>query len=158
MKLTAVLGLGEGGFPPADTTPILINALGDRNRTVRVGAALSLMNSRVTKLDGQAGVLFEEAKRDYVSRALLLSDDARVLLDVGKFHLMNKDAPSAIRTLEASLRLDMSLHASRYFLALAVLAEGRTAEARALLIRIPKGDAYAEAAQRLLATLPGGGR
>jgi hypothetical protein len=158
VKLAAVLGLGDGGFPAANTTPILINALGDGHRTVRVGAALSLMNARVTKLEGPAGALFEEAKQDYVSRASLLSDDARVLLDVGKFHLMNKDAPSAIRMLETSLRLDTSLHASRYFLALAVLTEGRTADARTLLTRIPKGDPYAEAAQRLLATLPGGGR
>jgi len=158
MKLTAVLGLGEGGFPAANVTPILINALGDSHRTVRVGAALSLMNARVTTLDGPAGRLFEDAKRDFAARAVLLSDDARVLLDVGKFHLMNKDVPAAIRTLEASLRLDQALHASRYFLALAVLTEGRTADARALLTRIPKGDPYAEAAARLLATLPGGGR
>ena len=114
------------------------------------------MNARVTKLEGQAGALFEEAKRDYVSRAVLLSDDARVLLDVGKFHLMNKDAPSAIRTLEASLRLDVTLHASRYFLALALAAEGRAAEARAQLVRIPKDDPYAAAAEKVLATLKGG--
>lgn len=156
VKLAAVLGLGEGGFPAANTTPILINALGDSHRTVRVGAALSLMNARVTRLEGQAGVLFEKAKSDYVSRAVLLSDDAKVLLDVGKFHLMNKDAPAAIQTLEASLRLEMTLHASRYFLALALVAEGRAVEARAQLVRIPKDDPYAAAAEKVLATLKGG--
>jgi len=156
MKLSAVLGLGEGGFPAASTTPILINALGDGHRVVRVGAALGLMNARVTRLEGQAGVLFEEAKRDYLSRATLLSDDARVLLDAGKFHLMNKDAAAAIRTLEVSLRLDTTLHASRYFLALALAAEGRAAEARAQLVRIPKDDPYAAAAEKVLATLKGG--
>ena len=158
IKLSAVLGLGESAFSPANVTPLLINALGDKHRTVRVGAALSLMNARVTTLDGPAGALFEDAKRDYISRADLLSDDARVLLDVGKFHLMNKDVPAAIRALDTSLRLDMSLHASRYFLALAVLTQGRTQEARSLLMRIPKGDPYFEAAVRLLATLSGGGR
>ena len=158
MKLSAVLGLGEGGFPAASITPILINALGDEHRAVRVGAAVALTNARVVALEGRAGVLLEEAKRDYLSRAALLSDDARVLLDAGKFHLMNRDAVSAIRMLDASLRLDSSLHASRYFLALAVLTQGKTAEARSLLMRIPKGDPYAGAAQRLLATLGGGGR
>jgi hypothetical protein len=138
--------LGEGGFPAASATPILINALGDTHRTVRVGAALSLMNARVTQLEGQAGALFEEAKRDYVSRAVLLSDDARVLLDVGKFHLMNKDAPSAIRTLEASLRLDLTLHASRYFLALALAAEDERPK-RARTRADSRDDPYAAAAK-----------
>jgi hypothetical protein len=156
VRLTAVLGLGDRGFPAANVTPVLINALGDTHRTVRAGAALSLMNARVTTLEGPAGALLEAAKRDYIARAVLLSDDARVLLDVGKFHLMNKDAAAAIRTLETSLRLDASLHASRYFLALAVLTQGRTADARALLTRIPKNDPYAEAALKLLATLAGG--
>ena len=158
IRLSAVLGLGEGGFPAPSIAPILVNALGDKHRTVRVGAALSLMNARVTQLEGAAGALFEEAKRDYISRAALLSDDARVLLDVGKFHLMNKDGAAAIGTLETSLRLDTRLHASRYFLALAVLTQGRTADARTLLTRIPKSDAYFDAAQRLLATLPRGER
>ena len=158
LRLSAVLGLGDGGFAVASVTPVLINALGDKNRTVRVGAALSLMNVRVTSLDGRAGAAFAEAKRDYLTRAILLSDDAKVLLDVGKFHLMDKDAAAAIRALETSLRLDVSLHAARYFLALAVLTQGRSADARALLMKIPKGDPYSDAAQRLLATLPGGGR
>ena len=100
--------------------------------------------------------MLENAKRDYIQRATTLSDDARVLLDVGKFHLMNQDSSSAVRTLGESLSLDPGLHASRYFIALALIAQGRTAEARTQLTRIPKDDSYAEAAQKILAAIKGG--
>ncbi|HXT69154.1 MAG TPA: cytochrome c3 family protein [Vicinamibacterales bacterium] len=156
IRLTAALGLGEAGFTSGGIVPVLVNALGDSAKVVRIGAALSLMNQRVTSLEGPSGVLFEEAKRDYVLRATLLSDDARVLFDVGKFHLMNQDSVSAVRTLTASLSLDPALHAGRYFLGLALLASGRTAEARAQLSRIPKDDAYSAAAQKVLAGIKGG--
>lgn len=156
IRLTAVLGLGESGFAANNVTPVLVNALGDTARVVRIGAALSLMNQRVTSLPGPSGAMLEESKRDYILRATSLSDDARVLLDVGKFHLMNQDSSSALRTLGASISLDPELHAVRYFMALALIAQGRTAEARAQLTRIPKDDPLADAAQKILAALKGG--
>jgi hypothetical protein len=118
-----------------------------------VGAALSLMNQRVATLPAAAVPQFEAAKRDYLTRAVLLADDAGVLLDVGKFHLMNQDPDSASRSLEASLRLDGTLHAARYFLAIGRLAQGRVTDARELLVAIPKGTAYAEQAAKLLAAI-----
>ncbi len=154
IRATAVLGLGEPGFSPEASAPILIKALGDPRRVVRVGAALSLMNLRIANLPADALPQFEAAKRDYVTRATLLADDPGVLLDVGKFHLMNQDATAASAALEASLRLDADLHAARYFLAIGRLAQGRIADARALLTAIPKDTAYGDAAAKLLATLP----
>jgi predicted CXXCH cytochrome family protein len=157
MRLTAALGLGERGFSFAGVTPVLIRGLADERRVVRIGAMLSLVNLRVTSLPAGSGRQLEQAKRDYLARADLLSDDPTALLDIGKFHLLNKDADAAARTLEASLRLDGRLHASRYFLALGRLAQGRVAEARELLVKIPKDDAYADAAAKVLASLPPGG-
>ena len=150
VRATAVLGLGEPGFSSAAVTPILTRALSDPRRVVRVGAALSLMNLKITSLSGDAGRQFEQAKRDYLARAALLEDDASVLLDTGKFHLLNQDAEASARTLEASLRLDGGLHAARYFLAVARLAQGRANEARELLAKIPRSDPYGEAARTLL--------
>jgi predicted Zn-dependent protease len=69
---------------------------------------------------------------------------------------MNPDSSSALRTLGASISLDPELHAVRYFMALALIAQGRTAEARAQLTRIPKDDPLADAAQKILAALKGG--
>jgi predicted CXXCH cytochrome family protein len=154
VRATAVLGLGDAGFSGA-VTPVLVGALSDPSRVVRVGAALSLMNRKITRLDGPAAAQFDQAKRDYLERVALLSDDARVLLDAGKFHLLDQHADRAAEALEASLRLDGSLHAARYFLAVARLAQGRVAEARVLLSEIPKDDAQAPAAAALLALLKG---
>ena len=153
IRATAVLGLGEPGFDPESVAPALVTALGDARRVVRVGAALSLMNLRVTSVPPDAIPLFESAKRDYLTRASLLADDPGVLLDVGKFHLMNQDANEAAKALEASLRLEAGLHASRYFLAIGRLAQGRAADARDLLLAIPKGTPYSDPAAKLLAAI-----
>jgi predicted CXXCH cytochrome family protein len=155
VRATAVLGLGEARFSNS-VTPALVRALSDASRVVRVGAALSLMNRKVTSLDGPAAPAFAQAKRDYLDRIALLSDDARVLLDAGKFHLLDQHADEAAAALEASLRLDGRLHAARYFLALARLAQGRATDARVLLTEIPKEDAQAPAAAALLAVLKEG--
>ncbi|HEY7475359.1 MAG TPA: cytochrome c3 family protein, partial [Vicinamibacterales bacterium] len=153
IRATAVLGLGEPGFAAESVGPVLVKALGDPRRVVRVGATLSLMNLRLTTVPPDAAPLFEAAKRDYLTRAALLADDPGVLLDVGKFHLMNQDANEAVKALEASLRLDAGLHASRYFLAIGRLAQGRVTDARDLLLAIPKGTPYADPAAKLLAAM-----
>ena len=156
VRLSAVLGLGSGRYPAQTVTPVLMNALGDSRRVVRVGAALGLVNLKTIALDGPAGALFEQAKREYVARGAVLADDPAVLLDIGKFHLMNREASAAAGVLSASLRLNPGLHASRYFLALALVAQGRTPDAREHLRKIPKDDAHAAMASALLATLNGG--
>jgi cytochrome c554/c'-like protein len=154
IRLTAVLGFGEPGFSRSVAIPVLTHALADARRVVRVGAAVSLANLNATDLQGDDARRFDAAKQDYVTRGTLLADDPTALLDVGKFQLLSRDADAAARTLEASLRLDGTLQGSRYFLALARLAQGRVADARDLLLRIPKDDAYAAIAAKLLATLP----
>ncbi len=153
IRATAVIGLGEPRFSTDSTVPVLVKALVDPRRVVRVGAALSLMNLRVGTLPADAVPHFEAARRDYLSRATLLADDPGVLLDVGKFHLMSQNANDAATALEASLRLDANLHAARYFLAIGRLAQGRAADARTLLLAIPKGDPYFDPAAKLLAAI-----
>jgi hypothetical protein len=155
IRATAVLGLGEPGFAAESVAPGLIAALADTTRVVRIGAMLSLVNLRVTAVPAAAAPRFEQAKRDYLTRVTLLADDPGVLLDAGKFHLMNQDANEAAKALEASLRLDPTLHASRYFLAVSRLAQGRVAEARDLLNAIPKNSPYSDPAAKLLAAIGG---
>lgn len=154
VRLTAVQGLGAPGFSTSVAIPVLTRALADARRVVRVGAVVSLTNLGVTSLSGDDARRFEEAKRDYLTRRDFLADDASALLDVGKFQLLNRDADASAATLESSLRLQGTLQGSRYFLAMARIAQGRLAEARELLSQIPKNDAYAADAAKLLATLP----
>lgn len=156
LRLTAALGLGEREFAFSAATDVLIRALGDPRRVVRVGAAVSLLNRQVQTLPAGSGRQFEQAKRDYLTRGSLHPDDPGSLLDMGKFHLLNRDADAAATTLEASLRLNNRLHAARYFLAVARVAQGRLTDARALLKAIPGGDAYGGPARTLLASLPPG--
>lgn len=151
IRATAVIGLGEPGFD-GEAATVLLKALDDPRRVVRAGAALSLLNLRVA-VPEEVLAQFESAKRDYLARASLLTDDAGVMLDVGKFHLMSQDANRAVEALENSLRLDPTLHAARYFLAIGKLGQGRASDARNLLMGIPKGDAYFDAALKLLATI-----
>ena len=152
LRSTAVLGLGDPGFSPA-VTPVLVRALSDPSRVVRVGAALSLMNRKVTRLDGPAAQPFEQAKQDYLTRSVLLADDARIQLDTGKFHLLDQNAGAAAAALEAALRIDDGLPGARYFLAVARLAQGRKADAIVLLGQVPAADPQAAAATALLDVL-----
>ena len=133
--------------------PILVRALSDPSRIVRVGAALSLMNRKITRLDGPAAQPFERAKQDYLTRSVLLADDARIQLDTGKFHLLDQNASAAAAALEAAMRIDDGLPSVRYFLAVARLAQGRKADAIVLLGQIPATDPQAAAAAALLDVL-----
>jgi len=158
MRVAAVLGLAERPDEAARARPMLVNALGDPARVVRVSAMLGLTNMQVATLPAAKAPFFEEARRDYLARAALLSDDGRVELDTGKFHLLSRNPDAAVSSLEASLRLEPDLHAARYFLGLARLAQGNAAEARRQLQLVPAENEYAAAAARVLATLPGGTR
>ena len=153
IRVTAVLGLGAPAEPRGGVPTVLIDALADPRRVVRVGAALSLLNRQVTTLTGDSRERLEQAKHDYLTRASRLADDALVQLDAGKFQLLYNEAEGAARSFAASLRLDASLHASRYYLAVAHVMRGRLDDARAQLARIPKTDALAEAAAKLLAAI-----
>jgi hypothetical protein len=158
IRAAAMLGLGERPEARAEAVPVLTAALADARRVVRVGAALALLNHQVTALDGQAGQLFEGAKRDYTLRAAWLSDDPGAQLDAGKFHLLSRRPDEAADAIARSLRLDAALPSARYYLALARLAQGQLADARDLLRLVPAADPMRAAALQLLLKLPAGGR
>src|SRR5260370_1717818 len=130
----------------------LIQALDDPTRAVRVGAVLSLVNLAAPKLSGRQLESFERARKEYVARAEIQSDDGPENFNVGGFHLLSGDPAAATGAFETSLRLDARLPA-RYFLARAYLQLGRVDDATRTLRAIPPSDAYFAAAQQLLAPL-----
>jgi len=81
LKAVAALTLAER--KPAGAAVALTAALGDRHRIVRVAAAFALMNAGIARLPGADGERLEAAKRDYVARAGLLTDDAETQLNLG---------------------------------------------------------------------------
>lgn len=156
IRAAAVLGLGDQGVLTAAVRGALLAALRDDRGIVRLAAALSLVNLGVTPVEGEDGRRFAAAKRDYLSRAELWADDPAVQLDAGKLHLVTREVAAASRALEASLRIDSTQIAPRYFLALTRLAQRRPDEARKLLGEIPAADPFGPAARKLLDALASG--
>jgi predicted CXXCH cytochrome family protein len=155
LRAVAALNVGGTGLTAERARPALVAALQDSRRVVRVGAAFSLVSLGVPTLDGEDGARLEAAKADYVARGRFHDDDADTQLDLGKFLLLTNRYPEAAETLALARRLAPGLSLD-YYLALAEVGQGRLAEARARLRRIPAADPHAEAARKLLGRLPSG--
>jgi hypothetical protein len=133
--------------------PFLVRALDDEVRTVRMGAAVSLLNLGTQTLEGEDGLKFDAAKKIYAERAATSPDHAPTQLALGKFHLLNRDLASAAEAFEASLRLDPAQEDAIYYRAVAHLGEGRKDEARELLKRVGRESPFYAAASALLESL-----
>jgi tetratricopeptide (TPR) repeat protein len=142
---------------PSPSAPALLalrGAVRDGRASVRIAAAFSLMSLGVRELPGDDGPRYKAAKDEYVRRAALLGDDAPTQLELGKFLFLDRDYPRAGSAFEDALRLRVDQPGAQYFLALARLGEGRPAEARNALARVPAGDPYAGAVRELLGKVP----
>jgi tetratricopeptide (TPR) repeat protein len=153
LRAVAALNTGGAGIPVERARPALVAALRDPRRVVRVSAAFSLVSLGVPTLEGEDGALLETAKADYVARGRFHADDADAQFDLGKFLLLATRYREATETLEHARRLAPGQPVD-YFLALADMGQGKVAEARARLRKIPAGDPHAEAARKLLGRLP----
>jgi len=153
IRAVAAPALGLQPSNVAAAQPFLEEALADERRTVRLGAAFSLLSVGVRRLDGELGERFERAKRDYVIRAATSPDHAPTQLELAMFHLQNRDLAFAAQAFEASLHLDPDQPDSVYFRALARLGQGRKKEARELLEDVGPKSPFHESAQALLKTL-----
>ena len=146
VRAVAALTLAERKPAPAAA---LTAALGDRHRIVRVAAAFALVNAGIARLPGADGERLEAAKRDYVTRAGLLTDDAETQLNLGKFFFLDRRYDAAAEAFEQARALKPDLAGGGYYLALARVGQGRLAEARTLLARLPASDPFADAGRRL---------
>jgi hypothetical protein len=133
--------------------PFLVSALSDERATVRMGAAFSLLSLGVQRLEGEDDARFDAAKKIYVTRAETSPDHAPTQLQLGKFHLLNRDLASAAQALEASLRLDPDQEDAAYYRAIAALGRGRRDDARHFLEEVDRKSVLFASAQALLETL-----
>jgi hypothetical protein len=133
--------------------PFLVRALDDETRTVRMGAAFSLLNLGIQRLEGEEGLKFDAAKKIYAERAATSPDHAPTQLALGKFHLLNRDLASAAEAFDASLRLDPEQEDAVYYRALIRLGEGRTDEAKKLLKQVGPESPFHATASALLERL-----
>ena len=146
VKAVAALTLAE---KPNASGPALALALADGHRIVRMAAAFALMNAGITRLPGADGERLEAAKRDYVVRAGLLTDDADTQLNLGKFYFLDRRYDAAAGAFEQARALKPDVAGGDYYLALARVGQGRVEEARTLLARLPASDPFADAGRRL---------
>jgi tetratricopeptide (TPR) repeat protein len=133
--------------------PFLSEALSDDRATVRMGAAFSLLSLGVRNLGGEDQVRFDAAKKIYVTRAETSPDHAPTQLQLGKFHLLNRDLAAAAEAFEATLKLDPDQEDAAYYRAIAELGKGRTEEARRHLEDVDRKSALYPSARALLQTL-----
>lgn len=146
VKAVAALTLAE---KPSAPGPALALALADGHRIVRMAAAFALMNAGITRLPGADGQRLEAAKRDYIARAGLLTDDAETQLNLGKFYFLDRRYEAAAGAFEQARALKPDVAGGFYYLALARVGQGRVEEARTLLARLPASDPFADAGRRL---------
>ncbi|HXV65450.1 MAG TPA: ammonia-forming cytochrome c nitrite reductase subunit c552 [Vicinamibacteria bacterium] len=151
-----IAALQMGGLPTAYKQPaaiLLSRAIVDEKRLVRMNAAISLLNLGITKLDGEAGERFEEAKRDHVARGAFHSDDPAQLMNLGRLHVLNGEPERAEEVFENSYALDPEQPGIRFFMAVTRLGQDRKNEARKLLENVAEDDPFAQAARALLERL-----
>jgi len=150
----AISSLGERGLQSAASRAAVLAALDDRQRGVRMGAFISLLNNVASTNPADIGVdRFQRGAREFLAYASQYQDDAPVQRDVGLIQLLRGDVPHAASALEIALRLDDSLPSAKFLLALARLNEHRPDAARVLLRQVPRTDPYYGPAQERLKTI-----
>jgi tetratricopeptide (TPR) repeat protein len=137
-----------------DSASDLINSLRDKNATVRLAAAVSLVAAGVKELPKDFGPAFEEAKSLYATRADLNSDDATQQFAAARFFLLTGDARKASVWFENTLRMDPQMPV-QYFLGAALSRMGKIPEARESLNRVKRSDPQYQRAQELLRQIQG---
>ena len=154
VRSVAALKLGERGAQnPAAAKFFLERSMLDEKRTVRMNAAISLLNLGVQKLQGEAGVRFEEAKKDYVARGAFHADDAPQQLNLGTFHVLAGETDAAAAAYENSFKLGPDQPGIKFFMAVTRLSQNRPKDARKLLEDVDDDDPFAGPAKDLLQKL-----
>ena len=153
VRAVAALKLGESGSEAPEVREAVIAAVQDERQSVRMNAAISLLNLGIRSLPEQAGESFELAKRLHGIRGNFFADDGPQQLNLGRLHVLDGNPGAASRAFEQSYRLDSDQPGIRFFMAVTRLSQQRIPEARELLLSVPAQDPFALEAQNLLRQL-----
>jgi hypothetical protein len=130
----------------------LIRALGDPIRSVRAGAAVSLLGMGLKEIPGPDGERFAKAKAEAALRYNIQNDDADELFNAGKFFYLSGDSARAMSAFQTSAKLAPQMPIS-YFVACVLAQTGQTADAKKRLEAIPISDPYYADARKMLQSL-----
>ena len=154
VRAVASLKLGETentGSPEIRDT--LVARVQDERRSVRMNAAISLLNLGIQTLPDEAENSFELAKRLHAVRGNFFADDAPQQLNLGRLHVLDGNPAAAGRAFEQSYNLNPEQPGIRFFMAVTRLSQQRFPEAAELLRAVPAEDPFAQEAANLLRQL-----
>lgn len=150
----ASLKLGEiGSTDSAEIRDTLVARVQDERRSVRMNAAISLLNLGIRPLTEEAEGSFELAKRLHAIRGNFFADDAPQQLNLGRLHVLDGNPAAAGRAFEQSYNLNAEQPGIRFFMAVTRLSQQRIPEAQDLLRSVPADDPFAQEARNLLRRL-----
>lgn len=154
LRAVATLSLAERGRDP-EVRNAMETALEDARRTVRMAAAVGLLNAGLASpLPTASTEALRAAMREHANRARFLNEDPEAQLELGKMYFLAgqwKDAETSVRD---ALKLDSKIAGGQYFLGLATLGQGRVKDARTLLRNVDRKDPHRKDAEAVLAKLP----
>ena len=153
VRAVAALKLGESGSGDPTVHEALVTRVQDERRSVRMNAAISILNLGIGTLPEEAAQSFELAKRRHAIRGNFFADDAPQQLNLGRLHVLDGNSAAAGRAFEQSYRLDPEQPGIRFFMAVTRLSQQRFPEARELLRSVPAEDPFAQEARTLLRQL-----
>ena len=154
VRATAALKLGDRGQENRNAAVMVLGAaVVDERRTVRMNAAIALLNLGVQKLAGEPGRLFDEAKADHILRGAFHTDDAPQQANLGRFHVLAGEGSAAGAAFERSYALNPDQPGIKFFMAVTRLTQSRPKDAKKLLEQVEDDDPFAAQAMDLLRQL-----
>jgi hypothetical protein len=154
LRAAAVLSLADRGRTP-EVRQAMETALKDARRTVRMAAAVGLLNAGLAapRPEGSTDAL-QRAMGEHANRARFLNEDPEAQLELGKMYFLAGQWKSAEASVRDALKLNAKIAGGQYFLGLATLGQGRVADARVLLKNVDRKDPHRKDAEAVLAKLP----
>lgn len=155
VRVAAYLSLADRGKNPA-VAQLMEGGLADPRRTVRMAAALGVLNAgRRPSSPQDRPAALTAAMDDHALRAGFLNDDAGAQLDLGKMFFLAGDFKKAETSVRDALRLSPRIPGGQYFLGMATLGQNRVEEGKIILRALDRNDPYRKDADALLSRLPG---
>lgn len=155
LRAVATLSLAERTRDP-EVRSAIETALEDPRRTVRMAAAVGLLNAGLTSpVPTASSEALRAAMGEHANRARFLNEDPEAQLELGKMYFLAGQWKNAETSVRDALKLDPRIAGGQYFLGLATLGQGRVGDARTLLRNVDRNDPHRKDAEAVLAKLPG---
>ena len=153
IRSAALSGLGSVNGAEVARRAVLLAALGDQARTVRIAALTGLINLGGRPPEGEDAARFRRVSLEFSARARLHEDDAAAQQDLGVVRMLAGDLDPAADALRIALDLDASRPSLKFLLGMVRYGQRRLDEAAALFKQVTASDPSYAAAQAQLKKL-----